>query len=343
MIPIDKANAALAIKKAIASGSYIFGGYVRDYVAGKDFEDMDVYFPSVNEFQTFLRNIGAAGYSTPYVRDGKYVKHAMHQVHDVQDRNGKRLFKLDCIVNDAYRGNNAPVLSKDWDADINAIAMNSDGIISSLLGKSPAELKQLIRKIQRHEFTALPGMSEWRRDKLLKKGFTEMKDTPIKSNPEESYWDMFKDDGADAAYRVAGTQMVQGVKQGMALAIAAKGANSEAVKGVSELLNTEVGDIAVAAVLGAICTFTPQLKDVPKVKRLAKEFRVQGMATGGNMLADVVREYFLPSILEAIKKLPEVPEEGQMRVASPATRIVEKLEEMEAEEEIVPAPLKKAI
>lgn len=310
-----------ALEKVLDSlpdGCYVFGGAVRDSLNGEEFKDIDLYFKDINAYNTFLNALFNHGYSTAFEREGQYVKRNLHEVRELSFRQkgsfSEVVCKIDCVVGNKRQGSH--MRPEEWDADIHALAMDKNRQIKSLAGASDQELAEIIKKIRKHMYTALPGMTEFRKEKLTTKGYKEMPPLP---NDAPSFFETFKNEVApEVAYRVAANQLVKGTKQVALLGLQSKGGESDAVKTVTEIMNTEAGDVAVAAMLAALCMYTPSLKDNPKVKRLAKEFQIAGMATGVNALLDVVRELLLPGLLDALKKLPEIPEEAsaQTRVAS---------------------------
>lgn len=330
--------------RCLPENSYVFGGCVRDSIAGKEFKDIDLFFTDMNAYNTFMSKMAEIGYSTTFVREGKYVKKCHHEVRHLmvgRPYNKTTVCQIDCVVGDGLKdGHMNP---DDWDADVNAIAQRSDKKVFSLIGASPSALEKTIQNIKNNRFRSLPGMTEFRKNKLLKKGYKEIiMSTPTQSS-ETSFWENFKKEEApEIAYRVTANQLVKTTKQCALLGIQAKGGNSETVKTMTELMNTEAGDVAISGLLMLLCMYTPQLNQNPKVKRLAKEFRVSGVATGANALLDVARELLLPGLLEALKKLPEITEEGQAQVRVENSAPAQLFESKEEIEEPAPA-LKMAV
>lgn len=141
--------------------------------------------------------------------------------------------------------------------------------------------------------------------------------------------DVLKADGKEAAYRVAGTQITNGVKAGIVKLIESKGGKSDQVQMLKDLLDTEVGGSVVALILGFGLQYAPGLKDDPRIQKLSEEFRVHGMSIAGNAVITQAAESFLPVLTSALKALPEVEASGA-RLA----------EEEEEEEEDVAPPVK---
>lgn len=124
---------------------------------------------------------------------------------------------------------------------------------------------------------------------------------------EVTIGDMVKKDAADAAYRVAAKQITKGVKTGIRAALKDKGTEESKIQAVAEFFNTDIGEALIAAGLGYGVLAIPGLKDDARVKRISEEFRIDGMATAGNALADNVLKHLMPVMTDAMKNLPEIP------------------------------------
>ena len=339
----DHLNKKAALEKVLDSlpeGCYVFGGAIRDSIIGEEFKDIDLFFKNINAYNNFLRTMADHGYTTRFTREGNYVKRNVHDVRELSflDADGYKnvVCKIDCVVGSGTEA--CHMRPEEWDADIHGVSMDKNRQIKSLLGAGYSDVAEIIKKIRKRTYTALPGMNDHRKEKLTMKGFKEMS-APTLSNDAPSFFDTFKNEVApEVAYRVAANQLVKGTKQVALLGLQSKGGESEAVKTVTEIMNTEAGDVAVAAMLAALCMYTPTLKDNPKVKRLAREFQITGMATGVNALLDVARELLLPGLMDALKKLPDLPEEAsaQTRVAAvaPPTALFPESTQEEVLEEI---------
>ena len=114
-----------------------------------------------------------------------------------------------------------------------------------------------------------------------------------------------KSDAQDAALRVASTQMTNGVKAGLVKILEKKGGNSGQMEMFKTILDSEIGDAFVALLLGYGLNYAPQIKDNPKVVKIAAELRTQGMATGGNLVFGAAMDTLLPTLTEALKALPD--------------------------------------
>ncbi len=175
-----------------------------------------------------------------------------------------------------------------------------------------------------------------------KKGKKEVKTTTSRpSAPEEetqSFFETFKSDSADAAFRVASDKIAEGARQMIALAIMAKMGDGATKEGVEAVLNTPMGKALIQASAGYALTYLApaRIKKDPRVKRLAKEFRVAGMATAGAFLADNVIDHITPIIESALDMLPggSSAEDSKVRVTESApSRTTNVVEIAQSEEE----------
>eukprot|EP00697_Spironema_sp_BW2_P001901 gnl/Spiro4/12551_TR6641_c0_g1_i1.p1 gnl/Spiro4/12551_TR6641_c0_g1~~gnl/Spiro4/12551_TR6641_c0_g1_i1.p1 ORF type:complete len:368 (-),score=-0.65 gnl/Spiro4/12551_TR6641_c0_g1_i1:707-1810(-) len=136
-----------------------------------------------------------------------------------------------------------------------------------------------------------------------------------------------KGDAKEAAYRVAGTQITNGVKLGVVKLFESKGGTSEHMKMLTEVLDSEVGDSLIALLLGYGLNYAPGLKEDPRIQKLSEEFRINGMAVAGNAIVGAAMESFLPVLTGALSALP-VEETSKPRISESS--------EEEEEEEVVP-------
>jgi hypothetical protein len=137
------------------------------------------------------------------------------------------------------------------------------------------------------------------------------KTMPTDHNGEEiTAMEMLKSDMADAGFRVASTQLTSAVKAGIMLMLKDKGMDNDKLTAFKSMLDTDVGDAVISVLLGYGLTYAPGVKDITTIDidRLAKEFRVNGMATGGNLVVGAAMEYILPAITNTLKNLPALPE-----------------------------------
>ena len=153
----------------------------------------------------------------------------------------------------------------------------------------------------------------------------------------DGFFSMVKADAENAAYRVAATQITNGTKGAILAIMAKQGQDSERVKTIADLLDTEFGSAILALIVGTGLTYAPHISEDARVKRLAAEFRVSGMATAGNAVMDTAVQYFLPVIMNALSALPEETADIKARITNPP----ENAKEEEDEEESAVAPPRK--
>lgn len=148
---------------------------------------------------------------------------------------------------------------------------------------------------------------------------------------ENKFLSTVKDDGIEASYRVAAHQLTKTTKATLVKIFKESGMKKSQLKALTELLDSEAGFAAMSFLMGFAAMYVPKLKDDPKVKRLAKEFRIEGMTVGGNLLMGEFTQTLLPMVMSQLSTLSEVP--APMRVEAPQTAS-EKAEEAAEEEEI---------
>ena len=120
----------------------------------------------------------------------------------------------------------------------------------------------------------------------------------------KSLMDMVKQDAANAAYRVAAKQINNGVRSAIIELMKKKGADNAHIEGIALFLDTEWGAAVLGTIAGHALAYIPGLKDDPRVKRLADEFRVSSMTTVGNEVFALALGQFLPVLTSALNSLP---------------------------------------
>lgn len=147
------------------------------------------------------------------------------------------------------------------------------------------------------------------------------------------FLEMVKTDSGDAAYRVGAKQMTKAVKTATSNMLKSKGYKKSQINAIGEFLNTDFGEALISLALGTGLHYAPGISADPRAKKLAKEFRVEGMAVAGDVVASAAMEYLLPAVAGVIQQLPE--ENSKTRVE--ATANTAPTEEEAAEEEVVEA------
>lgn len=125
---------------------------------------------------------------------------------------------------------------------------------------------------------------------------------------KQSFLDMLKEDSKEAMWRSAASNMTSATKAGIVMMLQSKGQSNETIAAVTDALDTEFGAAAISMFLGLGLTYVPQLNEDPRAKRLAKEFRTNGIATGMNAVIGAAMENLVPMISEALKSLPKEEE-----------------------------------
>lgn len=142
---------------------------------------------------------------------------------------------------------------------------------------------------------------------------------PYDTDGEEiTMLDMLKADALSAGYRVAANQMTKGVKGALILSMKDKGMDGGKIQAISEMLDTEMGEALISTLLGYGLTYIPGLGEDPRAQTLAEEFRINGIATAGNVIADSLFQHLLPAINSAMASLP--PAEEVLRLKKPARK-----------------------
>lgn len=148
-----------------------------------------------------------------------------------------------------------------------------------------------------------------------------------------SFMEMVKGDGTDAAYRVGAKQMTKAVKVAASNMLKSRGMKKSQINAIGEFMETEFGEALISMALGTGLNYVPGISADPRAQKLAKEFRVEGMATAGNLVTTAAMDYLLPAMAGVIQQLPE--EGTKTRVSEPTKELAE-MEEI-AEEEAVEA------
>lgn len=115
---------------------------------------------------------------------------------------------------------------------------------------------------------------------------------------------MTKLDAEKAAYRIAATQLSKGTKGAIVSLLQSQGTNSDTLLTISELLDTEIGAAIVSLAIGMALTYTPKISDDPRVIRIAKEFRVNGISKVGDEVLETALMYIVPVIQSSLEALP---------------------------------------
>ena len=150
----------------------------------------------------------------------------------------------------------------------------------------------------------------------------------MKNVKEPGFMDMVKSDAEKAAYRVAATQMSNGVKKGLIKILESKGLEGSKSEAAAEMLNTEIGSAMVALLLGYGLKYAPMISEDARAVKLSEEFRVKGMETVGNEIVGSLMEHLLPEVMNILGNLPEVKVSDKIRIVhNDVTDDIEEIEE----------------
>ncbi len=150
----------------------------------------------------------------------------------------------------------------------------------------------------------------------------------------KGFFDTLKADSIEAAYRVAGVQVIKATKHGLLKVLRPKGLNNKHVEKVSNLLDTEVGTAGLSTVVGVMLSCMPSFRHNKRAQGIAKEFKVSGMALAANLLAAKVIQDLVPKLnsITDLLSIQQMPLLTKMRIAEePLTEpVYEELEEEKA-------------
>jgi hypothetical protein len=154
-----------------------------------------------------------------------------------------------------------------------------------------------------------------------KTSLNKEKHMPYDSDGEETtVLETLKSDALAAGYRVAANQMTKGVKGAIILSMKDKGVEDGKLQTMREMLDTDLGEALISTLLGYGLTYIPMLSEDPRAQTLAEEFRINGIAIAGNVVADSVFQHLMPAITNAMDKLP--PAEEVLRIKKPSKKRV---------------------
>ncbi len=124
---------------------------------------------------------------------------------------------------------------------------------------------------------------------------------PLLEDKHLTFKEQFKADITNAAYRVGSKQLLTATKN-FIVQYARNSCNEEGkIRSLVELLDTEIGTALMAMFIGLSVSQIPQLAESPKMQRILKEFRVNGMATVGNSAVEAVFTSMLPVVVSALQ------------------------------------------
>lgn len=115
-----------------------------------------------------------------------------------------------------------------------------------------------------------------------------------------SMFGMIKQDAVKAGYRVAAKQISTGVQNALVELIKKKGADNSQIEGLAMFMETDIGSALLSTAAGYGLTYVPMISKDPRAQKLAKEFRVAGIATAGNAVFQTLIDQLAPIINGAL-------------------------------------------
>lgn len=201
--------------------------------------------------------------------------------------------------------------------------------------KTADQIKSHIKTIEDHEKRIITQEQEMA--KLIIKG-DEMEE---KKSAKPDFISMMKQDATKASYRVAANQITVGTKKAIVNIMKSQGMDNDKLSSIAEMLDTPIGEAFVSFIIGLALNYIPTINDNKHAQVLSEEFRINGMATFGNEVVDVVVAQFLPVLTEGLNKLEKINSINQLpekvRVTHAATVVNPKdveFEEQEIQEEV---------
>src|ERR1700722_5549241 len=182
-------------------------------------------------------------------------------------------------------------------------AVNSLGTVNPLTDMrwpTPGELDTHIRATARTTPTVAPAAY---REVTRVSGRKETNMSTGKCSVVSQALTVVKADGKDAAWRTAARQASRAIRAPLGALLGKK-----LPAGVGGLvlgqLDTDSGEALIALAVGHTMGYVPQFSCDPKLMRLAKEMRVQGMSHFTDILADAVLAPLREQLVEVVKLIP---------------------------------------
>lgn len=323
---------AQKIISAFKNNGYPFGGYVRDLIAQKDFNDLDIFFPVTGDYEyvsdfSAIRKLKALGFLV-IDKPGKKIYNddlgckLLKRTIDVIDDISGEIIKVDMVRTDHTYHTVADHPFSAIDADVNSLWFNKK---TGKVDIAPTMVKyctidDVIKNIMNSTFSIPPGSSvrSDRLEKLFLNGYRHVsqskmaEDQPKEVKMESRGFNQFKSDMEKAAYRSVSTQMTNSVKCGILTAMKNHGADDGAISYITEMLETDVGTAGISALLGNGLPYAPMIGTDPRIVRLSEEFRVAGYSKGMDLIFGILMQYIMPGIMQALQSLPAVEKVSEL-------------------------------
>lgn len=117
--------------------------------------------------------------------------------------------------------------------------------------------------------------------------------------------------GEKAVYRTAARTLVSNVKKAIIKMMEDKDVDQGTRSTVSKLLQSEIGDSLIGAVIGVGLPHVPIISEDVRVQRISQEFQVEALSVAMDSVISTITDLIIPVIGDAIKSLPEVKEEEE--------------------------------
>lgn len=339
---------AAHVRAYMANGEYVFGGFVRDKIAGVPFNDMDIRVnnkASAESLFSSLRKIGYEVYQDTYDSSYTIDNHTKQKV-TVKNRNTGISIDLDVLSPMPGYTDADPIDSDTIDADINALKLHKNSSITAACGMS---VHIASKNIAEKKFVAFnvgkPGMAKrfrklkakgysvgnYTEDQLYKvtpahpsvasalaaAGLTGKKETPMNNSNKgmNGFTALMKRSAIAGGYGAVATQATKRTKNALLKVMEKKGMDSATIMVMASLLETEGGTTLIHLMLGMGCIYAPipGMKDNEHVQKLGEHFVEKGFETGMSSAMDLLAEVIGPALTEALGAV----QDGQ-RVEVPA-------------------------
>lgn len=322
--------------------AYVFGGYLRDQLAGEEFVDVDLFFPAhdnqysnlpIWRLASFLRSKGLnvmkiKSGKPAYASDGSGIR---RNTYDITDPITGVTIQIDAVTSDSTSDH--PF--SDLDADVNSLYYDKILHMVRPHWVTPYSILDIKKHITEKIFempdsAVVPGH---RLNKLLNKGYvpvnmkspdkqeslhklaynrsttinTETQVNPRKEIKIMGFFEQAKAEMSEAAWREGAELMTKAAKEGILASMKDTGADDGFLANFSKMLDTEAGTAFVNEFLGHSLPYAPfGIGEDPRAIKIAHEFRVAGYHKGMQIFFAMMMRNFLPGIRAALDKLPAV-------------------------------------
>ena len=172
------------------SGGKVFGGFLRDMIAGEAPTDLDVLFSNEDKFSSFLRKMIAAGFfvrsedsSSQRSNEFIYEEYPMDATHyrvffqSLDCKKGDKIEKIDIVI--PYGPGYIPEEEVNiLDVDVNQLVLTNTG----LRCRQDMSVFGIISNIKNREMEVLPGCRSARLKKMKEKGYKVKSVSPTRAH-----------------------------------------------------------------------------------------------------------------------------------------------------------------